>query len=189
MGNTLCLLLNYSVAIDKKDVNIMKLKTISKVLLIATALVGASVQAEGKKAPGTGPNPFTDCGIGAALFKDVHWAAVTSNVIWDVGTTAVTSATASPETCQAQKVETAQFILDTYENLAEETAVGQGQHLMAALNKFGCPVVDHADITKDLRHQMAIEVSKESYTGQTSIEQASSYYQALEFAAKGRCSV
>lgn len=167
----------------------MRLKAFSTVLFVATVLAGNSALAEEKKAPGTGPNPFTDCGIGAALFNDTHWAAVTSNVIWDVGTTAVTSATASPETCQAKKVETAQFILDTYQNLAEETAAGQGQHLMAALNKFGCDTVDHADITKELRQKMAVEVSKEAYSGQTSIEKASSYYQTLEFSAKGRCSV
>ncbi|MFT6915484.1 MAG: hypothetical protein ACJAWL_001791 [Motiliproteus sp.] len=166
----------------------MKFKAISQVLLVATVLAGTSALAEENNAPGTGPNPFTDCGIGAALFKDTHWAAVTSNVIWDVGTTAVTSATASPETCQAQKVETAQFILDTYENLAEETAAGQGQHLMAALNKFGCETVDHADITNELRQKMAIEVSKEAYSGNSSIEKASSYYQALDLAAQGRCS-
>ena len=35
-------------------------------------------------------NPYTDCGIGAALFPNTNWAAVTSNVIWDAGTTAVT---------------------------------------------------------------------------------------------------
>src|SRR5688572_5993856 len=44
------------------------------------------------KAPGAGPNPFSDCGIGAALFPKTGWAAVTSNVIWDIGTTALTSA-------------------------------------------------------------------------------------------------
>ena len=45
------------------------------------------------KAPGSGPNPYTDCGIGAALFPNTHWAAATSNVIFDLGITAITSAT------------------------------------------------------------------------------------------------
>jgi hypothetical protein len=38
---------------------------------------------------GSGPNPYSDCGIGAALFKDTEWAAVTSNVTWDLGTTEI----------------------------------------------------------------------------------------------------
>ena len=44
-------------------------------------------------------NPYTDCGIGAALFPNTNWAAVTSNATWDAGTTAVISATASEDTC------------------------------------------------------------------------------------------
>ncbi len=164
----------------------MKLKAI--VLAAATAAVISTPSFAETKPTGTGPNPFTDCGIGAALFKDVHWAAVTSNVIWDLGTTAVTSATASPETCNARKVETAQFILDTYESLAEDTARGQGEHLTAALSTFGCPSADQAVISRQLRQQMASEVASPAYTEQSSQEKALRYYQALNTAAAGRCS-
>ena len=68
-------------------------------------------------APGSGPNPFSDCGIGAALFPETKWAAVTSNVIWDVGTTAVASATMSPQTCSGKQAKTAAFIYHTYDSL------------------------------------------------------------------------
>jgi hypothetical protein len=166
----------------------MKLRSVFQGALIASVIAAPSAFAAENKAPGSGPNPFVDCGIGAALFKDVHWAAVTSNIIWDIGTTAVTSATASPETCQARKVETAQFILDTYDNLAEETAAGQGQHITAALNKFGCEVNDHAQITQAMRQQLAIGISQSAYNSQSAIEKAAAYYQALETSAAGRCS-
>ena len=49
-------------------------------------------------------NPYVDCGIGAALFPNTDWAAVTSNVIWDAGTTALISATASEDTCSGGDV-------------------------------------------------------------------------------------
>ena len=90
------------------------------------------------KTPGSGPNPFSDCGIGAALFKDTKWAAVTSNVIWDVGTTAVTSATASPETCTGANIIAAKFIIDNYDNIVEEIAEGSGDHLASMYGVLGC---------------------------------------------------
>ncbi|MCC5879985.1 MAG: DUF3015 domain-containing protein, partial [Idiomarina sp.] len=40
-------------------------------------------------------NPWQHCGIGAMIFDDNTTAAAVSNVIWDSGTTAFTSATAS----------------------------------------------------------------------------------------------
>lgn len=161
-----------------------------KAIILATtvaAVTSAPSFAE-TKTNGSGPNPFTDCGIGAALFQDVHWAAVTSNVIWDLGTTAVTSATASPETCSARKVQTAQFILDTYENLAEDTARGHGEHLTAAMNTFGCSAADQSVIGLQLRQEMANEVANPAYAEQSSHEKALRYYQALDTASAGRCS-
>ncbi|MBV0933051.1 DUF3015 family protein [Marinobacterium weihaiense] len=164
----------------------MNLKAIT--LAAAAAAVISTPSLAETKATGSGPNPFTDCGIGAALFQDVHWAAVTSNVIWDLGTTAVTSATASPETCSARKVQTAQFILDTYENLAEDTARGYGEHLTAAMNTFGCAADKQAIISMQLRQAMAHEVANPEYAEQSSHEKAQRYYQALDTASAGRCS-
>ena len=106
------------------------------IVATATPFIYAEDSDEHKVA-GSGPNPYSDCGIGAALFTETKWAAVTSNVIWDLGITAITSATASPETCSGKKVETAQFIIDNYDNLAEETAKGQGTHLIAMLGLRG----------------------------------------------------
>lgn len=136
---------------------------------------------------GTGPNPFRDCGIGAALFPDTYWAAVTSNVIWDVGTTAVTSATASPETCSGSHAQTAQFILDTYDNIIEETAKGTGQHLTAMLNMLGCSENSHTQILSNVRSNISGSVSAVSYTEITQLEKASQYYDSLMTASLNNC--
>jgi len=93
--------------------------------------VSFSALAAGKNKVGSGPNPFRDCGIGAAIFPNHHVAAATSNIIWDLGTTAVTSATLSPETCSNVHAKTAKFIIDNYENLIEDIAKGEGEHLVA----------------------------------------------------------
>ncbi|WP_257252819.1 MULTISPECIES: DUF3015 domain-containing protein [unclassified Endozoicomonas] len=131
------------------------------------------------KTPGSGPNPFSDCGIGAALFPTVKWAAVSSNIIWDIGTTAVTSATASPETCNGKNVAVAQFIIDNYDNLAEETAEGQGEHLNAMLEIRGCSVAARQAITGAIRQEMTSFVALPSYSSADDAKKSAYYYQAV----------
>ncbi len=151
--------------------------------VIASALlwVATSVSAANKPPVGSGPNPYSDCGIGAALFsKGPVWAAVTSNVIWDIGSTAITSATMSPETCNGSKVKTAQFIIDNYDNLAEETALGQGEHLTAMLTVRGCQASAHPTIVQSIRKDMIGNVTAASYSTLSDVEKATQYYQAMD---------
>lgn len=163
-----------------------------KIKLFATAVVLASVCASGvalgnNKAAGSGPNPFVDCGIGAALFPNTHWAAVTSNVIWDIGTTAVTSATMSPETCSGKRLAAAMFINDTYESLAEETARGEGQHLTALLNIMECNSSQHAAAIGATRSGMSVEVAREGFESQSHTEKAAGFYSAMDAAVSRHC--
>ena len=139
------------------------------------------------KTPGSGPNPFADCGIGAAIFSETKWAAVTSNVIWDLGITAVTSATMSPQTCSGKKVVAALFIRDTYDKLAEETATGHGEHLRTALNLFGCANAQHAEATHQVRGAMGRSVSAPGYVDRSSIDKAANFYTIIETAANTSC--
>ncbi|MEH6446960.1 MAG: DUF3015 family protein [Oceanospirillaceae bacterium] len=146
------------------------------IAVAASTLISFGAIAEGKGEPGTGPNPFVDCGIGAALFSNIGWAAVTSNVIWDVGTTAVTSATASPETCNGKSVEAAAFIYDTFDNLAEETAKGQGEHIDSLLNILEANADTRDAIIAEVRSGMATQVSSSAYDSLSQVEKASAYY-------------
>ena len=67
-----------------------------KKLLLALILITLPLgTAFAEKKQGSGPNPYVECGIGAAIFPEVHWAAATSNVTWDLGSTALTSAISS----------------------------------------------------------------------------------------------
>lgn len=156
----------------------MKLKTLVTGMVLAAALPNLAL-ADEKKAVGTGPNPFSDCGIGAALFPGHKVLAVTSNVIWDIGTTAVTSATASPETCSGKSATAAKFILDSYESLAEETARGEGEHLAALLNILEVKDADRAAVISSLRTQMAQQVSAADYTSTDKLQKSSDYYTSV----------
>ena len=151
--------------------------------------VGAIASAEeGSKAPGSGPSPYSDCGIGGALFPETNWAAVSSNVIWDLGTTAVTSATASPQTCNGKKVKAALFIGNTYDELAEETAAGHGEHLTTALTLFECDAAHEPAAIAEMRTGMAQVVAAPDYLGQTRVQKAAQYYSLIERAASRACS-
>lgn len=167
--------------------NKLKLFVGSAVIAAFTASFTASAA---NKAPGSGPNPFSDCGIGAALFKDTKWAAVTSNVIWDVGTTAVTSATASPETCSGSKVVAAKFIIDNYDNIIEEIAEGEGSHLTSMYNVLGCGVSTQTEMTVDIRSEVAQTISNEDYQAKNLVEKSSDLYNAVNNASvAGNCAV
>ena len=154
------------------------------------ALCGFAAHAEGTdKAPGSGPNPFADCGIGAALFTDTKWAAVTSNVIWDVGTTAVTSATLSPQTCSGKQVAAALFIRDTYEQLAEETAQGQGEHLATVMNMFDCQGARQGAAVAATREAMGTLVSKPGFAELPRLDKATQFYGAVDAAVTHSCTI
>lgn len=157
-------------------------------LFIAILSSASSVTFAGNGKPGSGPNPYRDCGIGAALFPETHWAAISSNVIWDIGTTAVTSATASPETCSGANIETAQFIIDNYDNLIEETAKGQGEYLTTVLDIKGCSAKMQDDAIVYIRSDMTLHVGSKYYSEQNQIEKASDYYDAVSSALSSSCS-
>lgn len=131
------------------------------------------------KRPGSGPNPFRDCGIGAALFSNTGWAAVTSNVIWDLGLTGSTSATSSPETCNGKEAQVAQFIADTYVSVVDETARGSGEHLNAMLDLYECRPEAQAGIVGAIRSEVGAGVVDASYASMTSTEKAEQYYLVL----------
>lgn len=65
-------------------------------------------------------NAFSQCGIGAAIFTKNETAAIISNIIWDLGTTAFSSQTSSPESCSGASTTAALFINETYPVLEEQ---------------------------------------------------------------------
>jgi len=160
----------------------MKLKSLVVTAAMASVLsVNAFAESD--------PNPFANCGIGAALFKN-DTGAVISNVIWDLGSTALTSGVSSPNTCEGgPKAETAQFIYDSYNDLAEQTSKGKGEHITAMLNLAGCSSDTHADVLGIIREDFAKDVSQQGYAEQTALQKSESYYNSVSASTKGICSI
>ncbi|MGB2102781.1 MAG: DUF3015 family protein, partial [Porticoccaceae bacterium] len=143
---------------------------LGKIIILTVLTVFSLNTLANDKAVGTGPNPFSDCGIGAALFPKTPLAAVLSNTFWDAGTTALTSATASPETCNAKAVAAAAFINETYENLLDETAAGHGQHLSAMLEVFGCSSSEKSNAVNEIRSELRDQVNSDEFSSNTRLE-------------------
>jgi hypothetical protein len=141
---------------------------LKKILLVTLSFVALNSHAA---------NPFTDCGIGAALFPNTHWAAVTSNVIWDAGTTALTSATASEDTCSGTSVETAQLIHDKYDLLETDIMLGSGSNLAALTESLQCDKA--VGLPSSVSEDLANILSDSSYAESTRIEKSSKLYEAL----------
>lgn len=165
----------------------MKANLIFGGIVSAALLCSPLASAEENKTAGSGPNPYRDCGIGGAIFQSVGWAAVTSNVIWDLGTTAITSATASPQTCNGKTLEAAVFIRDTYDTLVEETAAGNGEHVTSLLNIFECDNGDRPLATTAIRSSVAELVSDPSYVQKQPLQKASDFYDAAYSAVSYHC--
>lgn len=141
---------------------------------------------------GSGPQPYTECGIGAALFKNTAWAAAISNVTWDLGTTAVISALASPETCNAKKVETARLILETLPSLEQDIALGNGSHLVALNDTMACQQGVRAEMNGELRSAYASVVGADNYAAQSRLERATGLYATVKDVVEahpGNCNI
>lgn len=124
------------------------MKKISLALASAAVLLSFSPQAKADI------NPWQHCGIGAMIFDNNGAAAAISNLIWDLGTTAITSATVSEESCKGQRIATALFINENYEQIETDLAIGEGQHLNAMLDMLA--PVNRAEVIAELRRSLQV---------------------------------
>jgi hypothetical protein len=132
-------------------------------------------------------NPWAECGIGAMIFKN-DVGAVISNIIWDLGTTAVTSALSSKDACSGKEAKTALLIHETYPALADETAKGQGQHLSAVVQLLGCDTNSASAIISSIRVDFATAVSAKDYDSQAHLIKAQNYYNLVRKSVASQCS-
>jgi Protein of unknown function (DUF3015) len=161
----------------------MKLLKGLAVLLLLAALPMTGMAQKKKEL-----NPWIDCGIGAMIFTETTWAAVVSNVIWDLGTTAVTSDQSSQNTCNSKKAQTAMYIGVNYASLSEETAKGDGKHLRTMLGMMGCEATQQSSIIGSVRSQFGRELQSADYAVKTSVAKAEDFYNIVQGSA-GQCRI
>lgn len=146
----------------------MKIKQIATSVLLLSSLASA--------------NPWTECGIGGAIGSLVekqpasNVIASVSNIVWDLGTTATTSAISSPDLCSNTSVAAARFINDSYATLESETAIGEGESLVALMDIMATEESARASILAEVRAEYSKVVSEESFNMMTEQQKAQSYY-------------
>ncbi len=149
--------------------------------IVVTGIVASSFSFgafAASKPAGSGPNPYSDCGIGAAIFEN-NVAAAISNVIWDLGTTAVTSATASPETCNGKEVEAAAFIIDSYDELMANSADGEGEHFDALMDILAVKPEHRSFVMARVRQELTVNVNAADISTKSNVEKAEDFYNSV----------
>ena len=133
----------------------------------------------GSETPKDEINPFTQCGIGGAIFSKVPVAAAISNVIWDLGLTASSSSITTPSSCHGKKMNTAKVILETLPEVERDIALGDGKYLTALTETIACDGIEQAAFNAKLQDSYSQVVSKSSYESASDIERASGVYNAV----------
>lgn len=143
-----------------------------------TAFTAPAVQAQDDQI-----NPWQHCGLGAMIFPDNGIAAGFSNIIWDLGSTAVTSASASPQSCNSNLVETAQFVNENYDQVATDLAIGEGQHVATMLTMMGCSGDSRQSALQELRTEFSQTMQSQDFTARRTTEKAQALYFTADAAA------
>jgi hypothetical protein len=159
---------------------------VAAALLLAISVPTASFAAETETVKKL--NPWTDCGIGAMIFTDTGWAAAISNIIWDLGITAVTSNYSSQNTCGSSNAKVAMFIGTTYANLEDETVKGDGKHLHAMLDILSCDPASHQTIISSVRSEFGQSISNANYNQKDTLAKAEGYYNLVQAKVTGEFS-
>ncbi len=123
-------------------------------------------------------NPWQDCGIGAMVFDNDTGAAI-SNIIWDLGTTAVSSNISSQDNCNGKKAQTAIFIKRTYNNIIEETAIGEGEHITAMFDLFKLDTNKREQAIEAIRTDMTALLASSNYIELSQSDKAEKYFNSL----------
>ena len=132
-------------------------KLLVSAVALSTLLAGNAVAADKV-------NPWKHCGIGAMIFDNNGAAAAISNIIWDLGTTAVSSKVSSEDSCEGANVKAAQFIQDNYNQVLEETSQGNGEHVTAMLDMLSVEEAKQPQVLAAIRTEMAGKVASEQAT-------------------------
>lgn len=154
------------------------LKLIKSSVIAAAAL--AMISASASAADRDFGQIYTECGLGGIIGSSINdretskIVAVVTNVTWDLGTTASTSA--STDACSNKKVRVANFINQSFEKLEKELAQGEGKYLDAlatlALEGQG----SSSEYNAKLRSEFSAVVAEEGYNKLSRLEKVEKLY-------------
>lgn len=114
---------------------------------------------------------YVDCGlggiVGSAFGKDEKTVskviAISTNITWDLGTTASTSYFSSQDTCMNDKAHIAAYINQSYEKIEQELASGEGNYLDALAKMAKSDSESVSEYNAQLRANYAKVIADDSF--------------------------
>jgi len=157
------------------------------------ALLGASLTALSLTGTAQAERSFGDiykqCGIGAMIFDKNATAAAISNIIWDLGTTAISSNASSKESCNNNRVASAAFIHNTYTSLEQDIAKGEGEHVSALMDIMSCGATNRPAVLNAIRADFSSKASAKGYSDLPQVNKSGTIYNIINSASvKASCS-
>ncbi len=118
---------------------------------------------------------YRECGLGAMIFYDNQTAAAISNIIWDLGTTAISSNLTTESSCEGGKAKVAKFINESYDLLESDLASGSGEYLDTLANLVASDS-EKSEFISTLRERFSLIVSNSDYDKLTTYQKAEKLY-------------
>jgi len=84
-------------------------------------------------------------------------------------------------------MKTALFIRDSYPQLVEEAARGQGEHLATAMALFDCSSQQKTAAIMETRVGLAGVIAQENYSAKSDLDKAAEMYGVMQGAAQAHC--
>jgi hypothetical protein len=156
------------------------------IAIIATPLLAISMMSTANAERDFG-EIYTQCGIGAMIFKKNETLAAISNITWDLGTTAFSSNMSSDDNCKGSAVAKAAFIHSSYTALEQDIAKGEGQHLNALMDIMKCDTTVRQDVVKSIRTDFAKTVSTVAYSDATTQQKSKQLYDMTNTGKAASC--
>ncbi len=119
---------------------------------------------------------YKECGLGGMIFTDNGDAAAVSNIVWDSGTTAISSNITTPDSCKGGQARMAAFINESYEAIEEDLASGEGTYLDTLMVLAGVDEVNKDQLAAAIRVNFAGIVADAGYTDQSRVEKSEALY-------------
>ena len=149
--------------------------------LVVALVLGTNLQA--KDSDKSFGQIYTDCGIGGLITSPFSegvghdFFAVLSNIVWDLGTTAISSNISSVDTCASGKKEkVAAFINSSYQELEKDLAKGEGVYLDTLVSMAKPENMDNTSYKTQLRTNFSNIVSSVDYEKMNQYQKSESLY-------------
>ncbi|MCK5902286.1 MAG: DUF3015 family protein [Cocleimonas sp.] len=123
---------------------------------------------------------YTQCGLGAMIFKKTPVVAAISNITWDLGTTAILSNASSEDQCQGSQVASAAFIHKSYASLEHDIAKGEGKHLNALMDIASCSNTSRAGVVTKVRADFATTAAKKGFATSSPYNKSKALYDIMQ---------